>query len=991
MLTIYQVYGRRQETFKIMAAAITRNNFSSVDNLQLTDTLGLQFSGRTSDPSDADLAAGRLYYNSDTGALKVYTGAAWTTLGSGGGGGGGSLNEAYENGRTITVDTGAVTLTDASTGALNTLQLNKTGAGTGNVLGLDMDAGIAAVGIYIDAGAGARTGSDIQVKDDSTGAHSVIDIDSSGSGASVGFDFTGSYNGSPAGQALKITLDANDNLDTEIMEVTTGAGARAIMFDLNFGHTDSGTTSHIFDIDVTAVLDSNIWDFATSAACTGNVFFVNLDSGVAMTALHVEGSGVRTQPMIEVATDATGSANLVTFVVTGAISGNVLDFQMDTTSTGNAIDIDMNASVGGKAIYLDSGAATRTAVLVDVLADGDGDADVFNIDRSNTGAAIVFDINVSGIGTGNVVDITYSAADTGNALNVVMADNVAGAALNITGAGTRTDSIIEVVSAEDGSVDGMVLLQTTGVFTGSMLTIHSDAAATTGSLLHLDLDAGVAYKAITFDLAGARTVPVMLATFDGTFGSAGGGTFLDANITMTGAGASPFVDVDITDAYTGNVLDVLIGAVLATGDVIKVDLGATATGSQALVIASGAMARTTALISVTDAGTNSGGILFDINSTGARAAVVFDIDDTGITTGNVFDYATNSASTGTIFEINLTNAVAAKLNNYTLAGTRTANATTITSTAAGAVDLFQIDDSGTSSGHVFDINISGNSTGNVLDIVYSSSAVQGDAIHVDMATNLAGNALQIDAAGTRTAPLINIVNTGADGGTDDHIILISQTGVLDSNIIDIEYSSGASTGNALDIAMGTNVDGMAITVSSAGTGVSNEGSALNVAHTGALVSGADVVRISATGSISATSNLLSLEQNTGAGTAGANALHINATGTNVEAIEIEAGLFFMATSTANGAGNGETIVTTANIAFYDPAGASRTGVILASGLRDGQQVTVVNFADAAEDITFAASGTSNVAGGASVVISQFESCTFTWNATRSLWYAEKLT
>lgn len=823
-------------------------------------------------------------------------------LETGGGSGGGSLNEAYENGSTITLDTGAIIFNDATTGAANSLEFNKTGAGsgnildfdfsaafTGNVLNIDFGSAVAAVGIVFDAEGGARTGADLLFTSDGSEAHSLLDINQSGSGASIAFDWTGSYNGNGGGQIFKLTFDANDNLTTEVEQIDTGAGERGIMFDYNFGHTDAGTTSHIWDIDVSGILDSNIFDFATSAACTGNVFFLNLDNGVAMTGFHVEGSGVRTQPMIELATDATGSADLVTFVVTGAISGNVLDFAMDTTSTGNVIDVDMNAAVGAKAIYLDSGAGTRTASLIDILADGNGNSDVFNIDRSNTGSAIVFDINVSGIGSGNVFDITYSAADTGNAINIVMADNVAGAALNVTAAGVRTDNLIEVTTSETGSVDGIVRVDATGIFTGSVVTLKSSGAATTGSLLHLDLDAGVAYKAITFDHAGAREVASVLVSFDGTFASGGGGTFLDADITMTGAAASPFIDVDVTGVYTGNIIDVLLGAVLATGDVIKIDLGATATGSQAIVLASGAMARSTALVSVTDAGTDSGGIIFDINSTGARAAVIFDIDDTGITTGNVFDYATNSASTGTIFEINLTNAVAAKLGNYTLAGTRTANAFTVTDSSAGAVDTFQIDNSGTSSGHIFDINVSGNSTGNVLDIVYSASAVAGDAIHIDMGTNLAGNAVQIDAAGVRTAPLINIVNTGTDAGTDDHVILISQTGVLNSDVINITYSSGASDGNALFIAMGTNVAGSAVQITSAATGTSGEGALFDATHTGDLVAGANLVDIISTGSPSSTSHVMSLQQTTGAGNVGSYVLYLNATGTNVEALKVDAG------------------------------------------------------------------------------------------------------
>ena len=984
-----------------MAQEILRNNFSSVENFQLTDSLGIQFEGRTSNPADADLSSGRLYYNSTSNEFRWYTGSTWTAIGSGGGGAGGTLDEAYQNGRTISTSLGAIVVTDSTSSTANTIELNKTGAGSGNVLdfdftaaatgsaiNIDIGSAVAAVGIIIDSEGGAHTGNGIQFTDDSTGTHNDIAIVKSGSGATTGLSYVESYNGSSASFVVKATLDNDDGLDTTVLQAVRGSGARtAPVIDINDAST-SGATVHVIDIDLTGVYVGNVIDFATTAAATGNVFFANLDNGVAMTAIHVEGSGVRTQPMVEVATDATGSANMVTFVVTGAISGNVIDFQMDTTSTGNVIDIDMNASVGGKAIYLDSGAAIRTAALIDILADGSGNANMANIDESNTGSGHLFDINISGIGSGNCIDITYSAADTGDALKVVMADNVAGGALVITGAGARTDNLIEVTTSETGSVDGIMRMDITGVFTGSGMLLKSSGAATTGSLLHFDLDAGVAYKAITIDHAGAREVATILATFDGTFASGGGGTFLDANITMTGASASPFVDVDITGAYTGNLIDVLIGASLATGVMIKLDLGATATGSQAINLVSGAMARTTALVKVDEAGTNSGGIMFDLNSTGVRSAVVFDIDDTAATTGNIFDYATSAASTGTIFEINLTNAVAAKWENVTLAGTRTVNASTITDSSAGAVDTWQIDDSSTRSGHIWDVNITGVFTGNVMDIVYATAAATGDAIHVDMGTNVAGNAIQIDAAGIRTAPLINIVNTGTDGGTDDHVILISQTGLLDSDVINIAFATAASTGNALFIGMGTNVAGSAIQMTSAGTGTSGEGCILDVEHTGALAAGADAVTIHSTGSISATSNLLALEQDTGAGSAGANCLYIDAAGTNVEAIEINAGILFEATVTANGAGNGETLSTAANISFYDPNGASRTGVILTAGLRDGQRVTVCNFADAAEDITFAASGTSNVAGGTACVISQFECRTFIWHATRALWYYE---
>jgi hypothetical protein len=71
-----------------------------------------------------------------------------------------------------------------------------------------------------------------------------------------------------------------------------------------------------------------------------------------------------------------------------------------------------------------------------------------------------------------------------------------------------------------------------------------------------------------------------------------------------------------------------------------------------------------------------------------------------------------------------------------------------------------------------------------------------------------------------------------------------------------------------------------------------------------------------------------------------------------------------------------------------PAGAV-TGEILAVGSTNGQRVTVFNESAAANTITFAASGTSNVADGTGDVVAGLTSRTFVWNASTSLWYPAK--
>ena len=788
----------------------------------------------------------------------------------------GDLNGVYENGRTITVDEGAVIWNDATSGAANLMEFNKTGAGsgnildfdftaafTGNVLNLDMGSGIAAVGIVIDSEGGARTGTDLLFTDDSTGTHSNIVINKSGAGASTGFEYVNSYNGSPGGNAISLTFDNSDGLSTGGILITRGTGVRTdnaiAIADASTGNVD------VIDINITGAYTGDIFSIVTSAAATGNALFVNLDSAVAATALHIEGSGVRTQPYVELSSDSTGSAVYMDINIDGAGSGNVIDIVTSTTFTGSLINLDLSVATGGVALTFVGGNAARTANLVNVTNDGSGNTDFVEVTDSNTGTGHLFDINTSGIGSGDVINITYSAADTGDAVAVVMADNVAGGALTITGAGARTDSLIDVVSAETGSMDGMVLLQTTGVFTGHMLTVHSDAAATTGGLVHLDLDAGVAYKALTIDHAGARTVETILVTFDGTFGSGAGGTFLNLDVTMTGASASPLFDIDVTGVYTGNIFDVVFGnASASTGHALHVDMGTNLAGNAILIDAAGT--RTAPLIYIANTGADGG----------TDDHVLF-IYQTGLLNSNLInlEFAT-AASDGEAINIVMGTNVAGSALQINGTGTRTD-------------DLIKIDDDSTGNSHIFDINLTGIYTGNVLDISFATAAATGHALHVDMGTNLAGNALLIDAAGTRTAPLIYIANTGADGGTDDHVLFVYQTGVLNSNVINIEYATGASDGNALMIAMGTNVAGSAIQMTTAGTGTSGEGCGIDITHTGDLGAGANLVDIISTGSPSSTSYVMSLQQTTGAGSAGAYVLYLNATGANVEALKVDAG------------------------------------------------------------------------------------------------------
>lgn len=68
------------------------------------------------------------------------------------------------------------------------------------------------------------------------------------------------------------------------------------------------------------------------------------------------------------------------------------------------------------------------------------------------------------------------------------------------------------------------------------------------------------------------------------------------------------------------------------------------------------------------------------------------------------------------------------------------------------------------------------------------------------------------------------------------------------------------------------------------------------------------------------------------------------------------------------------------------AAAAATGAALPLGTQNGQILWLVITTAAANTITFAASGTSNVAGGAAVSLAGLAAHCFVWDAVGALWY-----
>jgi len=86
-------------------------------------------------------------------------------------------------------------------------------------------------------------------------------------------------------------------------------------------------------------------------------------------------------------------------------------------------------------------------------------------------------------------------------------------------------------------------------------------------------------------------------------------------------------------------------------------------------------------------------------------------------------------------------------------------------------------------------------------------------------------------------------------------------------------------------------------------------------------------------------------------------------------------------------GNGQTItLPTAGITKEITAGAARTGTIITAGTVDGQLLILFNSSAAANSVTMAAAGTSNVADGTSCVIPGLRGVMFAWDSGASRWF-----
>ena len=604
-------------------------------------------------------------------------------------------------------------------------------------------------------------------------------------------------------------------------------------------------------------------------------------------------------------------------------------------------------------ITVDGATVTLAGSNVDVLtitqsANDDG------IFISKAGAGAGYPIKISNSGSGEDI---YGTSGTWKVSKAGLATftNIVGQDL------TLTASTVSITG--DGTTGVIANIVADTLTSGKALTINM-AVASTATLLDILVassskfkvtDAGVVTIAGVAEATDALVITAGdIAITDGDLDVGGQVTFVpDANadgFVVTGAATGNYDAVFLngtTNAGSGHILSISQGAGLRTGNLVDVELGATAVGAKGAYIYSSGGARTQPLLQVTDAGTGASAVGINVTTAMAHAGSLLQFAITGAATGNCIfinnDNGTSleainiddEANTEDIILVNATANTAAGKSLVHLVSDGTPNATG----TALFIDWTGI--TATNTPYAAQISTTGKdaaalviTSGAVTDstvVITGSGAIANDKAVVEIlgtGTPAVGvaNLLRVDGSGltaTNVPTLVELIGAGktvqglnidADC-TSVPVVLINGGGALTNGLGVLNLTNDgnlAAGGNVLNITVGgTPADA---TVAAVEIVCAKDCLALDIATSAATTNG---VQITGVGAIADNKGVLSVIHSTGtiangggivnitgstAATATAYGLVINCNAANLEGINVEAGTVLIAeTLTVTGA------------------------------------------------------------------------------------------
>lgn len=607
--------------------------------------------------SFTEIPAGTIYYDSVGNTVYFRNGSSgWTALG-GAAGGTFDLDTAYNNGRTITADDTAITLTHSHATAL-LFDINRTGTGsgaaidiahagatTGTAVNLDMTNAVAARALIVTL-AGTRTGNGILLTHTGTGSTDVIEcnISSTPSGAFLDLNVSGAVTGS--------LLDIAQSAATtgHVIKIVDSAATTGDFLNADKG--DTGTpTGNGLTLDMGAdVAGHTISLLATNGARSGHDLLITDGTGAHTgSAIAIVDPSTRSVPVLSIVTSGAITGNIIDITNTGAVTGHFLSIAYGNSgvATGDAINIHLGVGVAASALTIAEGNGTRSDHRISITTGtGAHSGSTMAVADNSTGSVPMFDIDFSGVYTGHCIDITYgTAAATGNAIDLNMGTNLAGNGLDISRSGVATGKGINI----------------------------SHAGASTGDSILVTLTNTTACKALNVAATVAHTVSVINVDSSGVLADNVGCVEIDHSTGNLIAGSALLrvdSDMNITNAAYG----------------VEITLSA-ATAAIGLNVNGGAVARTSNLVEFVDLSTSTTGAALSITAaTTGQTAINVASGKVKLAGRFQLGKGTDVASAGDLV-------LAGNGNVFHITGTTTINAVTTTNWQAGSMVTFIFDGS----------------------------------------------------------------------------------------------------------------------------------------------------------------------------------------------------------------------------------------------------------------------------------------------------------
>lgn len=636
--------------------------------------------------------------------------------------------------------------------------------------------------------------------------------------------------------------------------VTTGKGIKTGAPGLKLlEHADAPTNSALSDGVIYADTDDNLyyraggaWVDLTVQAGGSITLDGAFDNGKIINGANSAGNAMQVGDGTDAILMHTEAAGDVRITTNGTSDLTIAPDGGDTDITGT---LDVSGAFGAGGDVTVSGDADIT------VTDTSGNGVYIDGSAITSGDALQIEVDAATMAGGLIINLTqdtvtkFSVNEDGNTIVV--------GTLNVTGLSTLGSATVSTggltISAGGLTVTGDVSF-TASTSAGNAQYIDG-TTVTTGDVLQIEYDATNLNNGLAINVTEDTATVFQVAedgntTISGTAAGTDALAITDGDLTMSSG------RFDISgDAGSADIVDIVRSNTATSGDAIDIDMGSAAQAGDGVDI-SWAGAGTGDALTVNMANNVAGGAI-NIAASGARTGPIIDIANAGTDTGTD-DHVINILQSGSQ-DSNIVNLAFGTANSpgnaisidmdTNLAGEGLFIDEGGTARTGSAIEV-NADGTGTHS--VIDMNISGNAAITGLDITGSfTGSPAGDAIKItlDDADNLDTGLLNFSVGTGARSALIKYVSTGTDSGTTSHVIDIDQTGVLNSNIIDITYDTGVSDGQAIDINMGSNVEGMAVSITSAATGIDNEGSAIDIDATGALVQGANVFRIDSAGNM----------------------------------------------------------------------------------------------------------------------------------------------